>query len=246
MHLSPSATCDGPSASLSHYSQNINPRKTKLVDDHGVGDSLLDVGCGNGLYVLATARKYSRVLQIDIADRRLAEARHQPFLLIDAKDIASLGSTFDTVLCFDILEHLDDDVAFADAVRRLCTGCIIGSVPAADDERLRSIGLTHLHHVDKTHRREYTQESLHLLLGGAGFVDIRIFPQYNDGIILAARALRTSSLLSRLSAKAFEVCTRLLCRMGIFRNESVADWLFVARAVRDESCHPPPASGQTS
>lgn len=214
---------------LSLFSSGINPRKVRLIDDYGIGDSLLDVGCGNGLYPLATVRKFSKTLQIDIADRRAPEAAGQPFILMDATDVAAVGGTFDTVLCFDIIEHLDDDSGFARKLRSICTGCVIGSVPASDDARLRSIGLTHVHHVDKTHRREYTADSVTSLLREAGFSDITVMPQYNDGIVNFARALTTPTLLSRLLGKGLIVCTRLLCRIGIFRNESIADWLFVAR-----------------
>lgn len=214
---------------LSQFSGNVNPRKVDLIDTHGVGRSLLDIGCGNGLYPLVTRQPFSTVLQIDIADRRLPQATHQPFLRLDANNLTSIGSQFDTVLCFDIIEHLDDDVGFANKMRDICTGCVIGSVPAADDARLRSIGLTHLHHVDKTHRREYTRDSVTALFRDAGFADITVTPQYNDGIVNFAKALTTSTLLSRVFAKGLITCTRCLCRLGIFRNESVADWLFVAR-----------------
>jgi SAM-dependent methyltransferase len=214
---------------LSQFSGSVNPRKVSLIDAYGVGDSLLDVGCGNGLYTLATRRRFSKVLQIDIADRRAPQAAGQPFILMDANEVASVGGKFDTVLCFDIIEHLDDDGGFARKLRLVCTGCVIGSVPASDDARLRSIGLTHLHHVDKTHRREYTADSVSALLREAGFTDITVIPQYNDGIVNFARALTTATFLSRLLGKGLIVCTRWLCRVGIFRNESVADWLFVAR-----------------
>lgn len=217
---------------LSQFSGSVNPRKVGLIDAHGVGTSLLDVGCGNGLYPLVTRRRFSNVLQIDIADRRAPEAMRQPFVLMDANDIATVGGPFDTVLCFDIIEHLDDDHGFVQKLRSVCAGCVIGSVPASDDARLRSIGLTHVHHVDKTHRREYTADSVTGLLREAGFTDITVIPQYNDGIVNFARALTTPTFLSRLLGKGLVMCTRWLCRVGIFRNESVADWLFVARVAQ--------------
>lgn len=241
----PAADAASLRCTLSQYSQAINPRKVQLLDDFGFGTSLIDVGCGNGLYPLATRRRFPRVLQIDVADRRLPEARHLPFLLMDANDVATIGERFDTVLCFDIIEHLDDDISFTRSLRGICNGCIIGSVPSAEDEQLRSIGLTHLHHVDKTHRREYTKESVIALLHDAGFNRIEVYPQYNDGIVNSARALRTATLLSRLCAKALIACTRLLCRAGVFHNQSVADWLFVAQ-VTPASASPSAPTASTS
>lgn len=214
---------------LSQFSSGVNPRKVALIDEYGTGDSLLDVGCGNGLYPIATRRPYTRVLQIDLVDRRAVEGAHQPFRPMDAADVASIDSAFDTVLCFDILEHLDDDRGFLASLRGLCRGCLIGSVPADDDAQLRVVGLTHVHHVDKTHRREYSREALVQVLESAGFTDILIVPQLNEGLVYAAHALRTSSWASHLCAKVLVTCSRVLCRLGVFRNASVADWLFVAR-----------------
>lgn len=214
---------------LSHFSAGLNPRKISLIDRHGMGESLLDVGCGNGLYPLASARRFDRVLQIDVVDRRSTEARDLPFQAMDAAAVASLGHRFDTVLCFDIIEHLDDDESFVRGVRGLCDGCLIGSVPADDDARLRAVGLTHVHHVDKTHRREYSRESLTALLGRAGFTDVTVMPQRGEGLVYAPHALQSGSFVSKVVARMLIVLNLVLCRLGIFRNDSVADWLFVAR-----------------
>lgn len=54
----------------------VNPRKIIVIDAYGIGNSLLDVGCGNGLYPLETRRPFSNVLQIDIADRRAPCGNH--------------------------------------------------------------------------------------------------------------------------------------------------------------------------
>lgn len=214
---------------LSHFSAGLNPRKIVLIDRYGMGESLLDVGCGNGLYPLAASRHFARVLQIDIIDRRSPEARDLPFRPMDAAAVGSLGDRFDTVLCFDIIEHLDDDESFARAVRRLCDGCLIGSVPATDDTRLRIVGLTHEHHVDKTHRREYSRESLAALLRGAGFAEVTVIPQHGEGLLYAPYALRSGSFVSKVVSRMLISLNLMLCRIGIFQNDSVADWLFVAR-----------------
>ena len=214
---------------LSHFSAGLNPRKIALIDRYRMGESLLDVGCGNGLYPLAASRHFARVLQIDIIDRRSPEARNLPFRPMDAAAVASVGERFDTVLCFDIIEHLDEDESFVRAVRGLCDGCLIGSVPAADDTRLRIVGLTHEHHVDKTHRREYSRESLAALLSAAGFNQVTVIPQHGEGLVYAPNALRSGSFVSKVVSRILISLNLLLCRLGIFQNDSVADWLFVAR-----------------
>lgn len=230
MNNSNGHSCDGSRRDgLSLFSTGLNPRKIELIDRHGTGESLLDIGCGNGLYPLVTARRFARVLQIDLVDRRSPEVRDIPFQAMDAVAVGSVGQRFDTVLCFDIIEHLDDDESFVRAVRGICDGCLIGSVPADDDTALRAVGLTHVHHVDKTHRREYSRETLAALLGRAGFANVTVVPQRGEGLVYAPHALASGSLGSKVIARILIALNLWLCRLGVFRNESVADWLFVAR-----------------
>jgi SAM-dependent methyltransferase len=230
MNSSNSHSCGGSRRDgLSLFSAGLNPRKIELIDRHGTGESLLDIGCGNGLYPLATARSFVRVLQIDLVDRRSSEARDIPFQEMDAAAVGSVGQSFDTVLCFDIIEHLDDDESFVRAVRGICDGCLIGSVPADDDAALRAVGLTHVHHVDKTHRREYSRETLAALLGRAGFTNVKVIPQRGEGLVYAPHALASGSLVSKVFARILITVNLFLCRLRVFRNASVADWLFVAR-----------------
>jgi hypothetical protein len=148
---------------------------------------------------------------------------------MDAAAVGCLVDRFDTVLCFDLIEHLDDDVSFVRSIREVCDGCVIGSVPGDDDARLRTVGLTHAHHVDKTHRREYSREAVTALFRSAGFEDVAVLPQWNEGLIYAPCALRAGSIVSKLAARMLVASNLALCRLGIFRNDSVADWLFVAR-----------------
>jgi hypothetical protein len=210
-------------------SAGVNPRKTRLIDEYAVGSSLLDIGCGNGLYPLAAQRFFLRILQIDVVNRRFERAQTLPFLLLEASLIDTIKETFSTVLVFDIIEHLDDDANFLDRVRSICSGVVIGSVPGDNDSQLQAIGLTFVHHTDKTHRRAYSEVTLRKLLSSSGFKDVLIFPQYADGLVAAAYALRTETLLGKLFARIITQACRGLCWIGIFKNRSVSDWFFVAR-----------------
>jgi SAM-dependent methyltransferase len=216
---------------LSLYSPGVNPSKVALIDRYGIGPSLLDVGCGNGLYPLRTSRRYLAVLQIDLVDRRDSSAQGLPFTAMDAANIGALsGQQFSTVLAFDIIEHLDDDLAVLRDLRRLCGGVLIGSVPAAEDDRLRKIGLTNVHHVDKTHRREYRRDELRETLSSIGFSSVMVFPQMCNGLVSAPYGLCTTSLTSRAIARGLSLAMRGLVRAGVFCNQTVADWFFVAQS----------------
>lgn len=67
------------------------------------------------------------------------------------------------------------------------------------------------------------------LLREGGFTHITVTPKYTEGIVNFARPLTTPAFLSRLLGKGLLACTRWFCHIGIFRNESVADWLFITR-----------------
>ncbi|MCD6298053.1 MAG: class I SAM-dependent methyltransferase [Deltaproteobacteria bacterium] len=216
---------------LSCFSLEINPRKLILLDEYLLPGSCLDIGCGNGLYGLKIIEHCSELLQIDVVDRRSAEAKQFPFRIMDASNLDLPAESYDNVMAFDIMEHLNDDAAFLQQVHRLCRGegRLFISVPNENDEQPRMMGLTHMHHVDKTHRREYTDESLRVLLESNGFKVLEIRPQFNRGILNAGRALAKENLISKLAAKTLYWQTLFYLWIGIFENRCIADWFCVAQ-----------------
>lgn len=91
------------------------------------------------------------------------------------------------------------------------------------------MGLTHMHHTDKTHRREYTEESLRALLEGNGFRVLEILPHFNRGILNAGRALAKGNMISKLAAKSLCLQTLFYQWLGIFENRCIADWFCVGQ-----------------
>lgn len=88
---------------------------------HGVA---LDVGCGVGSHHSVISRAASRVIGLDISRDALDNTR-APY---DEKVLASVESmpladgSVDFVVCTDVLEHVDDDVAVRDIHRVLSAG----------------------------------------------------------------------------------------------------------------------------
>lgn len=217
---------------LSCFSSGVNPRKLKLLDEYLLPGSCLDIGCGNGLYGGKILERCSKLLQIDVVDRRSPKARQYPFQSCDANNLDELERRFENIVAFDIMEHLEDDVAFLKHVYNLMDGGgrLILTVPNKEDEQLRMIGVTHMHHTDKTHQREYTKEGLKSLLEDNGFNVLEIRPQFNRGILNAGRALAKGSLISKLAAKTLYWQTMFYLWAGIFENRCIADWFCVAEA----------------
>lgn len=188
----------------------------------------LDVGCGNGLYGVHATSLGSEVLQIDIADRRDPRARHLPFRVMDAQRLHFREKEYANVLAFDIMEHLDDDVLFLQEIRSVCRGRVLLSVPNADDDQLYKISLAHIHHTDKTHRREYTKDNLSAVLKQTGFNVLSLEPNFNTALPYFAHALAKSSLPARAAARLISLQCRILEKVGLFENRCIGDWYCVA------------------
>lgn len=216
---------------FSLYSHGVSNGKLRLLHDFAVSGCVLDVGCGNGLYGVHLAAMGCDVVQIDLADRRDNKASHLSFQQMNAQDLHLPDYSFDHVLAFDIMEHLDDDRLFLQHVHRVCRRTLFLSVPNIDDSQLNQLALTFIHHKDKTHRREYSRESLMTLLEQSGFHVLTIVPNYNTHLTGFALALANRSLMSRMAAYLISFQCRVLEKIGLFENRSIGDWFCVAEVV---------------
>jgi len=215
------------SSQLSLFASGVSRGKLRLLDDYITTGKVLDIGCGNGLYGFYLETKGCDVSQIDLIDRRNSEALHIPFQIIDAHYLELVEHTFDYVLAFDIMEHLDDDAKFLQDTLRICRHRIFLSVPNSDDEQIVKIGLTHKHHKDKTHCREYTKEQLETLLVNNGYKILTIRPNYavlNNFPI----ALAKDRILSKIAARFLRLQCKILFQLGLFENRTIGDWYCVA------------------
>jgi len=141
--------------------------------------SILDVGCGNGanLVEFLAAHPVPRVAGIDVSPEgvRLARGRlpHGDFYELDIT-AAHLGRTFDLVLCCDVVEHIEDDLAAFRHMRAM-TGrhLVVTTIQGTMRPSEREIG----------HVRNYTRAGLEARLREAGLIPERTvewgFPFYS-------------------------------------------------------------------
>lgn len=87
------------------------------------GATLLDAGCGTGLFSVRMAQQGFRVTAVDIAPRMVAAAQQAANdaqvaerIYFQAGDIETVAGRFDAVACFDVLVHYP-----AESFERLCT-----------------------------------------------------------------------------------------------------------------------------
>lgn len=89
------------------------------------GSTVLDAGCGTGLFSIRLAQNGYRVKSVDIAsqmvDKAKADAEKQGVagnIDFEVNTIESVSGTYDAVVCFDVLIHYPS-AGFANAFRNL-------------------------------------------------------------------------------------------------------------------------------
>lgn len=146
----------------------LNPARLAAIEKYA-GKSVLDVGCGNGAYVLQLD-KDRRAEGVD----REAYSSWQPsaelFQVAEASQLPHQPESVDTLLCFEVLEHLDNPAEALKEFHRVCRNTLILSVPNCElSSGMESSRLAYYHYTDRTHRNFFTLESVSNLVESAGF-----------------------------------------------------------------------------
>lgn len=154
-------------------------------------DRVLDVGCGAGgagpAFRAAGATELVGI-EIDADQARQAELSYDEVLCGEALEIlddVAWADRFDTIACYDVLEHLVDPLSVLKALRSACEhGTRLHvSVPNARHFSLFSdlyvkgtFGYTQTGHRDLTHLRWFTRRDIESLIEIAGWQVISASP----------------------------------------------------------------------
>jgi SAM-dependent methyltransferase len=134
----------------------LNPDKVKLLKKYAHG-KCLDVGSGSGVYTNFLHTIGLNATGIDNEKEFVLAARKKFKQVIftkgDAYKLPYKNNQFDTVIAFDILEHLDDTRALNEFFR--VAKRIIFSVPHKNQKIIERYGLSYSHYLDDTHKRVY-------------------------------------------------------------------------------------------
>jgi len=126
-----------------------------------LGDSVLEVGCGNGNFTVLLAEECSSVMGIDLDVEYVELAKNRlgnkAEIQIIQGDVLELDTDlrFEAIALLDVLEHIENDVAILQKLNRLLKpgGNLIVKVPALNSlygEMDRAIG----------HYRRYNKKTL--------------------------------------------------------------------------------------
>lgn len=146
----------------SSISGNLLPERVSHLEKYLVGQKILDAGCGGGAYVEFLSQKGLEVTGVDKYEQFLQVAREKgrlgTYVQGDVTNLPFPDKSFDCTYSFDVLEHVDDQLAIKE-LARVTTKRLIIAVPQKD-EVVSEFGLTFRPYQDPTHLRYYTESSL--------------------------------------------------------------------------------------
>jgi ubiquinone/menaquinone biosynthesis C-methylase UbiE len=163
----------------SSVSGNLNSERVSHLEKYLIGKKIFDAGCGGGAYVEFLAQKGLEVTGLDKHDQFLQLAREEgrigTYIQGDITNLPFPDKAFDCTYCFDVLEHVNDKLAIKE-LARVTANRLIVAVPK-EDEVMHKFNLTFLHYQDKTHLRNYTEDSLKELFSNINYCNVNIFPE---------------------------------------------------------------------
>lgn len=158
------------------YCVSRRARMLRRTCGDGVGMKLLDIGCGEGTFLLKARAEGWSVFGTEL---KRAAARAAGLEVWEALEEARTAAPFDCIALWHSLEHLPDPMATLRLARTLMHphGKIIIAVPDAGGLQARTFGAQWLHLDVPRHLHHFTQRSLTKLLNTAGFETVRTWNQ---------------------------------------------------------------------
>jgi 2-polyprenyl-3-methyl-5-hydroxy-6-metoxy-1,4-benzoquinol methylase len=162
-------------------------RRTLLLDHVEPGDTVLDVGSGEGAFSAAVAELGARAIAVDVADEPLRRLRARFPQLTDVRR-AQAGEPLpvadreaDAVWAGEVIEHVVDVGAFATELRRALKpgGPLVLTTPDHPRGLLARFALSPRAFEEHVwpyadHLRFFTRRTLRMVLEDAGFTDIAV------------------------------------------------------------------------
>jgi SAM-dependent methyltransferase len=189
--------------------RGLNPHRVNAIERYAHGE-IIDVGCGNGRYVLHFADRL-RIRGIDYQAFDAWKARPELFSVADAQELTLPDASADTLVSFETLEHLPDpEKALREYFRVSRRGLILTVPNCRITPGMRQSGLIYNHWVDRTHLNFWDLDSICALVARAGFT-VRHREAINDIdlVPLFVESLGLGTSMARLANRLFKRRQRL-------------------------------------
>lgn len=145
----------------------LDPDRVAFLASNVVGRTVLDAGCGGGGYVDHLCRAGFDATGVDKHDMFLDLSAERGFAGRFVRgDLTERlpfpDRAFDTTICLDVLEHVDDATALRELVRVTRTRILL-TVPRDASALEEAYRLTLIPYKDPTHLRYYTEDMVRAL-----------------------------------------------------------------------------------
>ena len=133
------------------------------------GYSILDVGCGNGEYVLNLANKYD-IHGVDINSYESWSSMPNSFSISNAEKLNWEDNSIDTIVSFETLEHLQKPELALKEYYRVCRKNLIVTVPNCSiSPGMSKSKFIYNHWIDRTHIQFFTLDEIKQIITDSGF-----------------------------------------------------------------------------
>jgi SAM-dependent methyltransferase len=150
-----------PASSGNHY------RAFVRFAEANAGQTILDLGCGYGAYSVALVADGYRCVGCDRNLDYLRQAVPHGLPVVAADSVLPFADgSFDTVLLFEVIEHVPNPVALVREAFRVARKNVLVTVPNIENlEVLKSNDVTYAHMLSTDHFNFFDPTSLAQLLG---------------------------------------------------------------------------------